>query len=156
MKCISAFHNKLQQPHLSLTNTNQQMDVNNDTAPLRVGAVGASEMLLPPSSDAAAPGTGAADVAPGGNSPPSSSAFTQSPASATPFIITTTTSTTTLIASLRGGNLGSGSASPKSGLNNGETEDILPWILCFGIGLILIWIGWMLRQVSYRTPHIRR
>ena len=128
-----------------------------------------NESGAPSSGDAASPGTNAAApeavdpaAARGAVVDPAAAASDESPTSTMylpssstaavgPIIVTTTTATTTLAASVGGGGGsgggGLGPASGKGGWNNGETEDILPWILCFGIGLIVIWIGWMLRQV---------
>jgi len=36
--------------------------------------------------------------------------------------------------------------SPKGGWDSKDTEDILPWILVFGLGLIIVWLGWMCRN----------
>ena len=104
--------------------------------------------------DAASPGTGSSS--PGDSpgvlvvaAPPPALPLASSTLS--PLALTTTTTVlTTLTTTLGGGGGGGGGgvgAGKKGGKGGAETEDILPWILCFGIGLIVIWIGWMLRQV---------
>lgn len=130
------------------------MTSNNGTDSLVAAAV--DEQPLAPADDSAAPGTGAAAARADDPLVPYSG-NTISPAADMTFLLSTTTTTTTTLSAILnigggGGRTGGGSASSNAkggGVNNGG-DDVLPWILCFGIGLVVIWIGWMLRSYISR------